>query len=567
VSGENGNTATDMRARSSVVFDGPDRAHARAYMKGIGFSDEDLKKPIIGVANTWIEAMPCNFHLRAVAAKVKDGIRAAGGTPMEFNTIAISDGVTMGTQGMKASLVSREVVADSIELAARGYQFDALVAICACDKTIPGCVMALQRLDVPAVMLYGGSILPGTYKGKDVTIQDIFEAVGAYEKGDITEQELTDLEDVASPGPGACGGQFTANTMACAFEVMGIAPMGSGMVPAVAEERKTVAENAGALVMDVLKRDLKPSQIITRESLENAIATVAMSGGSTNGVLHLLALAREAGIELTIEDFDEISERTPLLGDLKPGGQFVARDLNEAGGIGLFAKRLDEAGLLHRDAITVTGKTIGEEADVAPETDGQVVVRPLSDPLKETGGLVILKGNLAPEGAVTKVAGYTKANHTGPAKVFESEEDCFASVKDGKIEAGDVVVIRNEGPTGGPGMREMLQVTAAIVGEGLGEEVALITDGRFSGATRGFTVGHIAPEAAKGGPIAAIRDGDEITIDVTNRKVDVALSDEEIAERVAAYESPPPLFTSGVMAKYAASVSSASEGAVTTASS
>jgi dihydroxy-acid dehydratase len=554
---------TDPRARSSVVFDGPDRAHARAYMKGIGFSDEDLKKPIIGIANTWIEAMPCNFHLRAVAAKVKEGVRAAGGTPMEFNTIAISDGVTMGTQGMKASLVSREVIADSIELAARGYQFDALVALCACDKTIPGCVMALQRLDVPSVMLYGGSILPGRWHDKDVTIQDIFEAVGAYEKGDMTEEELTSLEDVASPGPGACGGMFTANTMATAFEVMGIAPMGSGMVPAVAEERQTVAEKAGELVMKVLAEDLKPSDIISRESIENAIATVAMSGGSTNGVLHLLAVAREAGIELSIDDFDTISERTPLLGDLKPAGRFVARDLNDAGGVGVFAKRLDEAGLLHRDAMTVTGRTIGEEADATAETEGQEVVRPLSDPLKETGGLVILHGNLAPEGSVVKVAGYERLDHTGPAKVFESEEETFAAVKAGKVEAGDVVVIRNEGPTGGPGMREMLQVTAALVGEGLGDKVALITDGRFSGATRGLMAGHVAPEAVKGGPIAAVHEGDQITLDIEKRTLSVDLSDEEIAERVAAYEPPEPLWASGVMAKYAKSVSSASEGAVT----
>ena len=552
-----------MRARSSVVFDGPDRAHARAYMKGIGFGDEDLRKPIIGVANTWIEAMPCNFHLRAVAEKVKEGVRKAGGTPMEFNTVAVSDGVTMGTQGMKASLVSREVIADSIELTARGYQFDALVALCACDKTIPGSVMALARLDVPAVLLYGGSILPGRYKDRDVTIQDVFEAIGAHAKGEMSDEELTALEDVASPGPGACGGQFTANTMACAYEVMGLAPMGSGMVPAVAEERKTVAEQAGELVMNVLREDLRPSAIITRDSIENAIATVAMSGGSTNGVLHLLALARECEIDLTIDDFDHISERTPLLGDLKPGGRFVARDLNEAGGVGLLAKRLDEAGLLKRDAITVTGRTIGEEADAAVETADQEVVRPVGDPLKETGGLVILHGNLAPEGAVVKVAGYERLSHTGPARVFESEEDCFAAVKSGGIEAGDVVVIRNEGPAGGPGMREMLQVTAALVGEGLGDKVALLTDGRFSGATRGLMAGHVAPEAARGGPIAAIRDGDEITLDVETRKLDVKLSDEEIAERVATYESPEPLFTSGVMAKYAASVSSASDGAIT----
>jgi dihydroxy-acid dehydratase len=551
------------RPRSSVVFDGPDRTHARAYMKGIGFDDADLSKPTIGIANTWIEAMPCNFHLRSVAEKIKEGVRKAGGTPMEFNTVAISDGVTMGTQGMKASLVSREVIADSIELTARGYQFDALVAICGCDKTIPGSVMALQRTDIPSVLLYGGSILPGRWHDKDVTIQDIFEAVGAYEKGDMSEEELKSLEDVASPGPGACAGMFTANTMASAFEMMGIAPMGSGMVPAVAEERKTVDEQVGELVMKVLETDLKPSDIITRESIENAIATVAMSGGSTNGVLHLLAVAREAGIDLDIDDFDAISERTPLLGDLKPAGRFVARDLNDAGGVGVLAKRLDEAGLLHRDAMTVTGKTIGEEADATAEADGQEVVRPLAEPLKETGGLVILHGNLAPDGCVVKVAGYERMSHTGPAKVFESEEDTFAAVKEGKIEAGDVVVIRNEGPTGGPGMREMLQVTAALVGEGLGAEVALITDGRFSGATRGLMAGHVAPEAVKGGPIAAVQEGDEITLDIEGRKLEVKLSDEEIAKRVAAYEPPEPLYKSGVMAKYAASVSSASEGAVT----
>ncbi|MFN2612097.1 MAG: dihydroxy-acid dehydratase [Solirubrobacterales bacterium] len=552
------------RPRSSVVFDGPDRTHARAYMKGIGFSDEDLSKPVIGVANTWTEAMPCNFHLRAVGAKVKEGVRAGGGTPMEFNTIAISDGVTMGTQGMKTSLVSRELVADSIELCGRGYQFDAMVAICACDKTIPGCVMALQRLDIPSVLLYGGSILPGRWKDRDVTIQDVFEAVGAYEKGDMSAEELKSLEDVASPGAGACAGMFTANTMASAFEVMGIAPMGSGMVPAVAEERQTVAEQAGELVVKVLADDLKPSDIITRKSIENAIAAVAMSGGSTNVVLHLLAVAREAGIELHIDDFDRISERTPLLGDLKPGGRFVARDLNDAGGIGVLAKRLDQAGLLHREAMTVTGRTIGEEADATVETEGQEVVRPLADPLKQTGGLVILHGNLAPDGCVVKVAGYERLTHSGPAKVFESEEETFAAVRAGKIEAGDVVVIRNEGPTGGPGMREMLQVTAALVGEGLGDKVALITDGRFSGATRGLMAGHIAPESVNGGPIAAVRDGDEITLDVEARTLSIELSDEEIAARVAAYVRPEPLFRSGVMARYAASVSSASEGAVTT---
>jgi dihydroxy-acid dehydratase len=553
----------NRRPRSSVVFDGPERAFARAYMKGIGFGDDDLSRPTVGIANTWIEAMPCNFHLRGLAEHVKEGVRAAGGTPLEFNSIAISDGITMGTQGMKTSLVSREVIADSIELTARGYQFDAVVALSGCDKTIPGCVMALTRLDIPSLMLYGGSILPGRWRGKDVTIQDVFEAIGKHATGEMSEDDLHELEGCASPGAGACGAQFTANTMASAFEVMGITPMGSGMVPAVAGAREQVARECGELVMKLLAEDLRPSQIITRESLENAIATVCMSGGSTNGVLHLLAVANEAGIELTIDDFDEISNRTPLLGDLKPGGRFVAKDLYEAGGIGVLAKRLDEAGLLHRKAITVTGRTIGEEADAAEETPGQEVVRPLSDPLKPTGGLVILRGNLAPEGCVVKVAGEERRKHTGPARVFGSEEACFAVVEQQGIKPGDVVVIRNEGPSGGPGMREMLQVTAALVGEGIGDKVALLTDGRFSGATHGLMAGHVAPEANRGGPIAAVQDGDEITLDIDARRLDVNLSDEEIARRVEAYEAPEPLYRRGVMAKYAASVSSASEGAVT----
>jgi dihydroxy-acid dehydratase len=551
------------RPRSSVVFDGPDRAHARAYMKGIGFDDDALSRPTVGVANTWIEAMPCNFHLRGLAAHVKDGVRAAGGTPMEFNTIAVSDGITMGTQGMKASLVSREVIADSIELTARGYQFDALVALSACDKTIPGCVMALARLDVPSAMLYGGSIAPGRWRGRDVTILDVFEAIGAHASGEMSEEELHELEDVASPGPGACGGQFTANTMACAFEALGISPGGSSMVPAEDSDKDTVAERIGELSMRVLTEDLRPSRIITRESLENAIACVCASGGSTNGVLHLLAVAKEMGIELVIDDFEEISRRTPLLADLKPGGRFVATDLYAAGGVPLILSRLDEAGLLHRDAMTVTGETIGEIADSAQETPNQEVVRPISDPLKPEGGLAILRGNLAPEGAVMKLAGTERKGQTGPARVFESEEDCFRAVKDQKLEAGDIVVIRNEGPAGGPGMREMLQVTAAIVGEGLGEEVALLTDGRFSGATRGLMVGHVAPEAAKGGPIAALREGDKVTIDVDARAIEVELTDEEIAKRVAEYEPPESQFGPGVMSKYAAGVGSASEGAVT----
>ncbi|MEX2447254.1 MAG: dihydroxy-acid dehydratase [Solirubrobacterales bacterium] len=557
-------TATKLpRPRSSVVFDGPDRAHARAYMKGIGFDDDALSRPTIGIANTWIEAMPCNFHLRGLAEHVKEGVRAAGGTPMEFNTIAISDGVTMGTEGMKTSLVSREVIADSIELAVRGYQFDAVVAVSACDKTIPGCIMALARLDVPSLMLYGGSIAPGRWHGRDVTILDVFEAIGAHAAGDISDEELHELEGVASPGAGACGGQFTANTMACAAEALGISPGGSAMVPAEDEEKGSVAEKIGELAMRVLSEDLRPSQVITRDSLENAIACVCASGGSTNGVLHLIAIAREAGIELGIDDFERISRGTPLLADLKPGGRFVATDLYRAGGVPLILQRLAQAGILHGDALTVTGRTIAEEAAGAEEAEGQEVVRALSNPLKPEGGLAILRGNLAPEGAVVKLAGTERTKQVGPARVFESEEECFRTVREQGIRPGDIVVIRNEGPAGGPGMREMLQVTAAIVGEGLGEEVALLTDGRFSGATRGLMAGHVAPEAVKGGPIAAIREGDEISFDVDARRLDVALSDEEIAKRVAEYESPPSRYERGVMAKYAATVSSASLGAVT----
>jgi dihydroxy-acid dehydratase len=560
----NGNTTTALpRPRSSTVFDGPDRAAARAYMKGIGFDDDALSRPTIGIANTWTEAMPCNFHLRGLAEHVKAGVRAAGGTPLEFNTVAISDGITMGTQGMKASLISREVIADSIELMARGYQFDAIVVLCACDKTIPGGAMAMARLDVPSVLLYGGSIAPGRWHDRDVTILDVFEAMGAHAAGDLSDEELHELEGVASPGAGACGGQFTANTMACAFEALGISPGGSAMVPAEDDDKDTVAEKIGELVMNVLADDLKPSRVITHDSLENAIACACASGGSTNVVLHLIALAHEAGIDLEMDDFERISRATPLLADLKPGGRFVATDLYRAGGVPLVLKRLAEAGILHEDAMTVTGKMIGEVAAGASEAEGQEVVRPLADPLKPEGGLAILQGNLAPEGAVVKLAGTERSKQVGPARVFESEEECFRAVKSQGIKAGDVVVIRNEGPAGGPGMREMLQVTAAIVGEGLGEEVALLTDGRFSGATRGLMAGHVAPEAAKGGPIAAVREGDEITLDVAARRIDVDLSDEEIAKRVAEYNSPPPPFERGVMAKYAATVSSASQGAVT----
>jgi dihydroxy-acid dehydratase len=566
MSNDTNQTATALpRPRSSVVFDGPDRAHARAYMKGIGFDDAALSRPTIGIANTWTEAMPCNFHLRALAAHIKKGVRAAGGTPMEFNTVAVSDGVTMGTQGMKASLISREVIADSIELMARGYQFDAIVALCACDKTIPGCAMALARLDVPSVLLYGGSIAPGHWHGRDVTILDIFEAIGAHNAGEMTDEELNELEGVASPGAGACGGQFTANTMACAFEALGISAGGSAMVPAEGEDKPTVAEKVGELVIRVLAEDITPSKVITRESLENAIACVCASGGSTNAVLHLIALAHELGIDLTMDDFERISRATPLWASLKPGGRFVATDLYAAGGVPVLLKRLDDAGLLHRDQITVTGQTIGAVAEGATEAPGQEVVLPLGEPLKPEGGLAILRGNLAPDGSVVKVAGTERRRQTGPARVFESEEECFRAVKDQQINPGDIVVIRNEGPVGGPGMREMLQVTAAIVGEGLGESVAMVTDGRFSGATRGLMIGHVAPEAAKAGPIAAIQEGDEITVDIDARILSVDLADDVIADRVAAYESPPPPpeFRRGVMAKYAATVSSAAHGAVT----
>lgn len=557
-------SASDLpRPRSAAVFDGPDRAAARAYMKGIGYTDADLKKPTIGIANTWTEAMPCNYGLRALAEHVKEGVKAAGGTPMEFNTVAVSDGITMGTQGMKSSLASREVVADSVELMARGYQFDAVIALAACDKTMPGVLMGVARLDIPSIVLYGGSIKPGNYHGKDVSILEVFEAIGARIAGKITDEELTEIEDVASPGYGACGGQFTANTMAGAFEALGMSPAFSAMVPAEDEEKDVVAERIGELIIKVLKEDLRPSRIITRKSLENAIALVVASGGSTNAVLHLLAVAREAGVELDIDVFEEVSRRTPLLADLKPGGRYVATDLHRAGGVPLLLRRLKEGGLLHADELTVTGRTIGEECADAPEQPGQDVVLSADAPLKEHGGLAILKGNICPDGAVVKVAGTERTRHVGPARVFEREEDCFAAVRAKEIEKGDVIVIRNEGPAGGPGMREMLQVTAALVGEGLGPHVALLTDGRFSGATRGLMIGHVAPEAVKGGPIAAIRDGDEVTVDIDARRLDVALSDEEIAERIKSYKAPKPLFERGVMAKYASTVSSASLGAIT----
>jgi len=559
--------ALDPKHRSRALTDGPQRAAARAYLKGIGYDDEALARPLIAVANTWIETMPCNFHLRALGAQVKEGIRAAGGTPMELNTIAISDGITMGTPGMRASLPSRELIADSIELVVDAHMFDAVVAISGCDKTIPGTVMALCRMNLPSVMLYGGSIMPGVWGGERVTIQEVFEAVGAHAAGRMTDEELAELEAVASPGAGACGGQFTANTMAMAFEVLGISPAGFSMVPAEDPKKADVAGRTGALIMDVLARGQLPSDIITRDSLENAIAAIACSGGSTNGVLHLLAIAREAGVELSIDDFDRISERTPLLCDLKPGGQYVAPDLYQAGGVPLVLKRLKQAGRLNVEAQTVTGQTVVYNDAQATETEGQQVVRTVEDPIKATGGLVILRGNLAPDGCVVKVAGHERLVHAGPARVFEGEEAAMDAVSRQEIKAGDVVVIRNEGPAGGPGMREMLAVTAALVGEGLGEEVALLTDGRFSGATRGLMAGHVSPESVRGGPIGLVQDGDQITLDVTNRRLDVAVSEEEMAARARRYSPPEKPYPGPALAKYARLVSSASDGAVTTSGS
>jgi dihydroxy-acid dehydratase len=553
----------DVKHRSRELTEGPQRAAARSYLHAIGFGEEEMAKPIVGVASTWIETMPCNYHLRALAHQVKEGIKEAGGTPMEFNTIAISDGITMGTSGMKTSLVSREVIADSIELTARGYLFDAVIALSGCDKTLPGTVMALARLDVPGLMLYGGSIMPGTYQGRDVTILDVFEAVGAHAAGKITEDELHEIERAASPGAGACGGQFTANTMAMAFEALGISPIGSGMVPAVDATKAEVARAAGRQVVETLRQGIRPRDVITKASLANAIAAVATSGGSTNAVLHLLAVAHEAGVELTIDEFDDIARATPLLCDLSPGGRFNAVDLHRAGGIELVLHRLDELGRLERDAITVTGHTIGEHADRATEAEGQQVVRPVADPVKPHGGVAILRGNLAPEGCVVKLAGHDRRRHSGPARVFETEAGAMAAATGGALNAGDVVVIRNEGPAGGPGMREMLAVTAAINGAGLGDDVALITDGRFSGATHGFMCGHVAPEAVKGGPIAALRDGDTITLDVDARTLSVDLDDATIAERVAAYTAPDNPDATGVLAKYAKLVGSASGGAIT----
>ncbi len=552
-----------LKHSSSVITDGRDRAPARSMFKAIGFTDEDLAKPIIGIANTWIETMPCNFNLRELAVRVKEGVRAAGGTPMEFNTIAVSDGITMGTEGMKGSLVSREIVADSIELAGRSYMFDGMIALVACDKTIPGGAMGLARVNVPSVLLYGGSILPGQVNGVDITIQDVFEAVGAHAAGKISDAELLAIEDNACPGAGACGGQYTANTMATAMEIIGLSPMGSASIPAVDPRKGDAGYSAGFVLMDALRGNRRPRDIMNREAFENAIASVAATGGSTNAVLHLLALARDCGVALTIEDFDAISERTPLLVDLKPGGRYVAADVDKAGGIQLIAKRLVEGGYVDGSQATVTGKTLAEASATAAETPGQAVIRALSDPIKPTGGLVILKGNLAPEGGVVKVAGSGHLRHRGPARVFENEEDAMRAVTGGSIRDGDVLVIRYEGPAGGPGMREMLGVTAAIVGAGLGETVALLTDGRFSGATRGLMVGHVAPEAARNGPIAAVCDGDIVVIDCARRELRVELSDGEIQDRLASVQPREPRYPTGVFAKYATLVSSSSQGAVT----
>ncbi len=552
-----------MKLHSYTITQGRDRAPARAMLKAIGFTDEDLRKPVIGVANTWIETMPCNYNLRELAAKVKEGIRAAGGTPMEFNTIAISDGVTMGTEGMKASLVSREVIADSIELVGRGHMFDGIVALVGCDKTIPGAAMALLRLNVPGLILYGGSIMPGRHGGRDLTIQDVFEAVGANAAGRISDEELAAIENSACPGAGACGGQYTANTMATAMELIGLSPMGTAAVPQVDPCKAGVSFRCGEIILDAVRRDIKPRDIVTRRAIENAIAGVAASGGSTNAVLHLLAMAREAGVPLEIDDFQAVSSRTPLLADLKPAGRFVAFDVHKAGGIPVLAKRLLDGGFVDGSTITITGRSFAEEAAGAKETPGQEVIRPLANPIKDSGGLVILKGTLAPEGAVIKVTGVDRKVHRGPARVFGCEEEAMAAVTEGRVRAGDIVVIRYEGPRGGPGMREMLGVTGAIVGAGLSESVALVTDGRFSGATRGFMVGHVAPEAARGGPIAGLVEGDMISIDIAQRKIDIEVAPDVLAKRLAGWKAPAPRYSSGVFGKYAALVSSASDGATT----
>ena len=551
------------RRNSAVMTEGPDRAPARSYLKSIGFSGEDLTRPIVGVAHMWIETMPCNINQRDLAARVKEGVRAAGGMPVEINTISVSDGVAMGTEGMKASLVSREVIADSIELAARGHCFDALVVIVGCDKTIPAGAMVLARLNIPGLVLYGGSIAPGRYRGRDVTIQDVFEAVGAHAAGKITDDDLLELENVACPGAGACGGQFTANTMSTALDFLGISPAGYNGVPATHPGKADVAVECGKLVMDLLKNDVRPRQIMTKSAFENAIASVAATAGSTNGVLHLLAIAHEAGVPLTIDDFDRISERTPVLADLKPSGNYVASDVFDAGGVALVARELLKRNLIDPDVVNVDGSRQSESAENVTETPGQRVIRPIEDPIKQTGGIAILRGNLAPEGCVVKLAGHERNEYQGTARVFDCEDDCFAAVQSQSIKAGDFIVIRYEGPAGGPGMREMLGVTAALVGAGMGDSVALMTDGRFSGATHGLMVGHVAPEAFRGGPIGLLRDGDVISIDVKRRTLNVDLPDSELQSRRKQWKAPEPRYKSGVMAKYAALVSSASLGAIT----
>jgi dihydroxy-acid dehydratase len=553
-----------MKLQSYTITQGKDRAAARSQLKAIGFTDEDLKKPIIGIANTWIGTMPCNFKLRDLAVKVAEGIRKAGGTPMEYNTIAISDGITMGTEGMKASLVSRDLIADSIELVARGHMFDGIVALVACDKTIPGAAMALLRLNLPGLVLYGGSILPGHYKDRDdLTVQDVFEAVGANAAGKITDEELLAIENNACPGAGACGGQFTANTMATVMEIIGLSPMGTASVPQVDPQKNTVAMRCGELIMNAVKQNLRPRDIATRAAFENAIASVAASGGSTNAVLHLLAMAREASVPLSIDDFQTISQRTPLLVDLKPAGKFVALDVHKAGGIGVIARRLLDGGYVDGSVMTVTGRTFAEEAKDAKETPGQEVIHALSNPIKKSGGLVILRGSLAPDGCVIKVTGIERNEQRGPARVFDSEEAAMAAVMSGKIRAGDVIVIRYEGPRGGPGMREMLGVTSAIVGSGLSDSVALVTDGRFSGATKGFMAGHIAPEAAVGGPIAAVEEGDTIYLDIAKQIINLEIPASTLQERLSKWKTPEPRYRSGVFAKYVALVGSAAEGAIT----
>jgi dihydroxy-acid dehydratase len=552
-----------MKLNSYTITQGKDRAPARSFLKAIGFTDEDLKKPVIGIANTWIGTMPCNFHLRELAVDVARGIREAGGTPMEFNTIAISDGITMGTEGMKTSLISREVIADSIELVARGHMFDGIVALVACDKTIPGAGMALLRLNIPGVILYGGTIMPGRHKGKDITIQNVFEAVGANAAGKMSDAELLEIENAACPGPGACGGQYTANTMATVMEVIGLSPSGLNAIPQMDARKHNAAHQCGEVIMNAVKNDLRPRDIVTRHAIDNAIASVAASGGSTNAVLHLLAFAREAEVPLTIDDFQELCNKTPLLADLMPAGKYTAADVDKAGGIQVIARRLYDGGFVHSDVMTITGQTFAESVQNVKETPGQDVIRQLDNPIKKSGGLVILKGSLAPEGSVIKVTGLNRSKQTGPARVFDTEEAAMHAVQAGEIKAGDIVVIRYEGPRGGPGMREMLGVTSAIVGQGLSESVALVTDGRFSGATRGFMVGHIAPEAAVGGPIAAVKEGDMITIDIDKREITLDIPDAEFELRMASFKKPAPKYTSGVMAKYVALVGSASDGAVT----